>query len=258
MRRSLAILAAASFMIGTAQARIGDTEEQIRTGYGNPITVLPSRASDPGLTKCYSSDGFSIAVTYLNGHSVREMFVKSDNSKITKTEIDRLINGHASASSKEVQHMVGPESVTASVQVWRSADQRSRVAIYDSRTRGLFITTQQFIDLTNAKNRQITARANLPLLGSSGLPKETCNFSTRATRQCSGRSTEAVCQPCEVKVGAPRERETQRAPEESEPRVFRARSLLGDLASLRRHAPAQALRNRLDGRCAIVYEPRDV
>jgi hypothetical protein len=91
------------------------------------------------------------------------MFLKSDNSKITKTEIDRLINGHAGASSEEAQHMVGPESVTASVQLWRSADQGSRVAIYDSRTRGLFITTQRFINLTNAKNRQITPRANRPL-----------------------------------------------------------------------------------------------
>ena len=172
MRRSLAVLATASFFIGTAQARIGDTEEQIRTRFGNPITVLPSRPSDAGLTKCYSSDGYSIAVTYLNGHSVREMFAKSNNSKITKTEIDRLINGHAGASSEEVQHMVGPESVTASVQLWRSADQGSRVAIYDSRTRGLFITTQRFINLTNAKNRQITPRANRPLFGSSGLPRK--------------------------------------------------------------------------------------
>ena len=172
MRRSLAVLATASFIIGTAQARIGDTEEQIRTRFGNPITVLPSRPSDAGLTKCYSSDGLSIAVTYLNGHSVREMFAKSDNSKITKTEIDRLINGHAGASSEEVQHMVGPENVTASVQLWRSVDQGSRVAIYDSRTRALFITTQRFIDLTNAKNRQITPRANRPLFGSSGLPNK--------------------------------------------------------------------------------------
>jgi len=172
MRRSLAVFATASLIIGTAQARIGDTEEQIRTRYGNPITVLPSRPSDAGLTKCYSSDGFSIAVTYLHGHSVREMFARSDNSMITKTEIERLINGHAGASSEEVQHMVGPENVTASVQLWRSADQGSRVAIYDSRTRALFITTQQFINLTNAKNRQITPRANRPLFGSSGLPQK--------------------------------------------------------------------------------------
>jgi hypothetical protein len=169
MRRSLAILATVSLFIGNVQARIGDTEEQIRTRYGNPITVLPSRPGDAGLTKCYSSDGLSIAVTYVKGHSVREMFVKSDNSKITKTEIDHLINGHDNASSEEMQQMVGPESVTATVQLWRSADQESRVAIYDSRTRGLFITTQRFIDLTNAKNRQVTPKANLSLLGSSGL-----------------------------------------------------------------------------------------
>jgi len=168
MRRSLAILATVSVVIGTAQARIGDTEGQIQTRYGNPITVLPSRPTDAGLTKCYSSDGFSIAITYLNGHSVRETFVKSDNSKITKTEIDRLINGHPGASSEKAQPMAGPESVTASVQLWRSVDQESRVAIYDSRTRGLFITTQRFIALTNAKNRQISPRANRPLFGSSG------------------------------------------------------------------------------------------
>lgn len=194
MCRALAILAAASFMIGTAEARIGDTEEQIRTRYGNPITMLSSRPRDPGLTKCYSSDGFSIAVTYLNGHSVREMFVKSDNSTITRTEIHRLINGHASASSKEVEQMVGPESVTASVQVWRSADQRSRVAIYDSRTRGLFITTQQFIDLTNAKNRQITARANSRLFGSGGLPQ--------GNMQLFDKSTAAMQRPSQSKPSA--------------------------------------------------------
>jgi hypothetical protein len=181
MCRAVAILATASFVIGTAQARIDDTEEQIRTRYGNPITVLPSRPRDAGLTKCYSSNGFSIAVTYLKGHSVREMFVKSDNSKITKAEIERLINGHSSASSKEVQPLVGPESVTANVQVWRSADQGSRVAIYDSRTGGLFITTQQFIDLTNAKSRQITARGNSPLRGSGGLPQRNMRLFDKST-----------------------------------------------------------------------------
>ena len=179
MRRYLAILAAAWFVVGTAQARIGETENQIRTRYGNPITVLPSRPSDAGLTKCYSSDGFSIAVTYLHGHSAREMFVKSDNSTITKTELDRLINGRASVSSEKAQRMVGPENVTANVQLWRSADQRSRVAIYDSRTRGLFITTQQFIDLTNVKKQQITPRTNPPLIGSGGSPQRNTQFFDR-------------------------------------------------------------------------------
>ena len=180
--------------MGTAQARIGDTEEQIRTGYGDPITVLPSRSSDAGLTKCYSSNGFSIAVTYLHGHSVREMFIKSDNSTITKTEIDRLINRHANASSEETERMVGPESITANVQVWRSADQRARVAIYDSRTRGLFITTQQFIDLTNTKNRQITPRANQALLGSSGRP--------RGNTQLFDKSTAAMLRHAQPKPSA--------------------------------------------------------
>lgn len=190
MRRSLAILATTFFIIGTAQARIDETEDQVRTRYGNPITVLPSRSSEAGLTKCYSANGFSIAVTYLHGHSVREMFLKSDNSTITKTEIDRLIN----ASSEEVERMVGPESVTANVQLWRSADQRSRVAIYDSRTRGLFITTQKFIDLTNAKKEQITPRANPPLLGSGG--------PAQRSKQLFNKSTATALQHAQSKPSA--------------------------------------------------------
>ena len=160
MRPLLRIFAAAFFFAGIAQARIGDTEEQIRTRYGEPLTVLSSRPADVGLTKCYLSHGFLIAVTYLNAHSARETVTKADNSKITETEIHNLLDAHGSGSRWNAQQLAGPKSLTAGVQKWRSADERSRVAIYDSQTRALFITTQQFIDLTNAKRQQTASRGN--------------------------------------------------------------------------------------------------
>lgn len=161
MRRLLGILAAAALSSGTVHAGTGDTEAQIRARYGDPITVLPAHPSDTGLTKCYSSGGYLIGVTYLNGRSVREMLAKADNSKMTNAEIHKLLGANATDSSGNAQLMTGPRNVTAGVQEWRSADQRSRVAIYDSGTHALFITTQQFINLTNAKNRQIAAKANI-------------------------------------------------------------------------------------------------
>ena len=161
MRRLSGILAAAYFLSAAAQAGIGDTEEQIRAHYGDPITVLPSHRQDAGLTKCYSSGGYLIGVTYLKGRSVREMLAKADNSKMTNAEIHKLLGANATDSSGNAQLMTGPRSVTAGVQEWRSVDQRSRVAIYDSGAHALFITTQQFINLTNAKNRQIAAKANI-------------------------------------------------------------------------------------------------
>jgi hypothetical protein len=160
MRRLLSIFAAGFSLIAAAQARIGDTEAQIRMRYGDPITVLPSHTKDAGLTKCYSSNHFLIAVTYVNGHSAREIVTKADNSKISDREIKTLLKTNGRGSSWNAQQLAGPKSVTAGVQQWRTADQGSRVAMYDSQTRALFITNQQFIDLTKAQKRQIGTRAN--------------------------------------------------------------------------------------------------
>jgi hypothetical protein len=160
MRQLISILAAAFSLIGSAEARIGDTEAQIRNRYGDAITVLPSRTRDAGLTKCYSSHHFLIAVTYFNGRSAREIVTKSDKSKISDEEIQSLLKIDANGSSWTAQQLTGPKAVTAGVQQWRTDTPRSRVAIYDSQTRALFITNQQFINLTKAEKRQIPIRAN--------------------------------------------------------------------------------------------------
>lgn len=161
------ILAITVLLLAQAEAGIGETEAQIQARHGEPITVLQSRTSGAGLTKCYAAHGYVVAVTYLNGRSGREMIAKADNSKITAAEIEKLLQTNAGVAAASAQQLTGPTIVTAGVQEWRSTDQRSRVAFYDSQSRALFITTQKFIDLTNAKRRAVTMRAD-PGLGARG------------------------------------------------------------------------------------------
>ena len=157
MRRILALLALVSFLAEAAEGRIGESEAQIRTRYGEAITVGPSQ---PGIgpTKCYSSNSFLVSVTFLNGRSAREMIVKADKSNIADGEIQNLLDSSTSGSPAHGQQMTGPRIITAGVQEWRSVDQPTHVAFYDSQTRALFVTTQKFIDLTNGTKRQVIVR----------------------------------------------------------------------------------------------------
>jgi hypothetical protein len=168
LRILTAIVAIAFLAVATARGRIGETEAQIQKRYGDAVTTLPSRTSGAGLTKCYAARGYLVAVTYLHGRSAREMIVKADNSKMTDAEIYRLLGTNGNDASAETQALTGPKSVTVGVTEWRSLDQRSRVAFYDSHTRALFITTQKFIDLTNAQKRAVTLRGDAGGLGARG------------------------------------------------------------------------------------------
>lgn len=167
-RQSAAILALAFLSLATAQARIGETEAQIREHYGDPITALQSQTTSAGVTNCYSAHGFLVAVTFLKGRSVREMITKADSSKITDAEIQEYLNASIAGLAADTKGLTGPKTVTVGVQEWRSLDQHSRVAIYDSHTRALFITTQKFIDLTNANKRAVSMRSDAGGLGAKG------------------------------------------------------------------------------------------
>ena len=169
MRKIFAILAGTVFLHAGAQAGIGETEKQVRARYGDPITALPARTA--GITNCYSSKGLLIAITFLHGRSVREMITKTDRTKISDAELQKLLMANATDRSSDSPALTGPMTVTPGVQEWRSADRKSRVAIYDSHSRALFITTQKFIDLTNAQKRAVAFRADPGGRGARGRPE---------------------------------------------------------------------------------------
>jgi hypothetical protein len=157
VRRLLAILGFASVLIATAQARIGETESEIRAHYGDPIGILPSTVQG-SLTKHYLSGGFSIAVTYVSGRSARETLAKADNSKITEKEIRLLLDANAGGYAWSLQQLDNQKNAPTDLLIWRTDDQHSRVAFYDSRAQAFFVTTQRFVNLTNAMNRRTAAR----------------------------------------------------------------------------------------------------
>ena len=149
-------LAVALALAGSAKARIGDNAAEIRNRYGEPIALLKSKTRDPGAVKCYCWKGYIIAVTYVGGQSVREIFTKQNNSRITDPEIETALETNAGGLKWQAQAIVSPNGASAGVREWRTSDDGSRIAFYDTQTRALFISTQRFVDLVKATQRQIT------------------------------------------------------------------------------------------------------
>ncbi|MBA3606956.1 MAG: hypothetical protein H0W43_00345 [Chthoniobacterales bacterium] len=141
---------------GTAAGRIGETEAEVKARYGAPVFTLSSREA-ANLTKCLS-DGFSIAVTYVAGRSAREMIAKADKSEITEKEINRLLEANSGGFSWNPQQLAGQKNVPDGLLGWRTNEEKPRIALYDERTQALFVTTQRFINLTNAANRRSAAK----------------------------------------------------------------------------------------------------
>ncbi len=157
-QRLFGLVAAAFLLSESAEARIGETEAEIGARYGDPIATVGSSAQ-ASLTKCYLSGAFSIAVTFVGGRSAREMLAKADKSKITDKEIQFLLVANGGGSSWDAEPLDGQKDGPASLLAWRTVDERSRVAFYDSRMQAFFVNTQHFINLTNATNRRALAKA---------------------------------------------------------------------------------------------------
>jgi hypothetical protein len=148
MRELFITLAAALALAASARAAIGESEGQIRARYGEAVQVLPAHAADSSLTKCYFSNGFLVFVSYIKNHSVRETLTKANNSKLTPADVQDALRANGRGSAWTTAPLTG--SKAAGVQVWRTSDAESRVAIYDAQTHALFVTTQRFIDRTRA------------------------------------------------------------------------------------------------------------
>ena len=168
MQSPVIAFAAAFVFVASAEARLGETETQVQAHYGQPIALLPSSAGEAGVTKCYSTEGFIVSVTYINGHSTREIFSKPDNSKISEGEIHAALKSNRRDSAWKPEELISSNAAIAGVRKWRTIDQSGRIAIYDPQTRALFITTQRFIDVSNATRRHSLARTSSRTLGGPG------------------------------------------------------------------------------------------
>lgn|GEM_PF-1783863 len=161
-------LAVALAVAGRTEARIGDKEAEIHARYGDPIAQLTAKTRDPGAVKCYFWKGYIVAVTYLGGRSAREIFTKANNSHLTAAEIDAVLKANAGGLKWQAEEIVYSKGASPGVRQWRTSEDGSRIAFYDSETRALFISTQRFVELVKATQRQITLSRGNPVAGPAG------------------------------------------------------------------------------------------
>jgi len=163
--KSFIILALGIAFAGRTEARLGDDEAEIRAQYGDPIARLTAKTRDPGAVKCYFWKGYVVAVTYLGGRSVREIFTKANNSHLTGAEIESVLKANAGGLKWQEEKMNPP---TSGVRQWRTSENSGRVAFYDSQTRALFLATERFVSLVNTTRRQIPLQRGGTVLGPAG------------------------------------------------------------------------------------------
>src|SRR5262249_30019348 len=68
----------------------------------------------------------------------------------------------------KAEELVSANAPIVGIEKWRTNDRSQRVAFYDAQTRALFITTQRFIDFSNATKRQALARSSTTSAGGLG------------------------------------------------------------------------------------------
>jgi hypothetical protein len=101
------------FIVGvtaTAQARLGETPDQLVARYGQPLSVDDQKAQGDKVAAskvAFQKGGFEIDVTLSNGVSAAESFKKLNNEPFTLDEIQYLLNvnqqGHAWEAPDKVE-----------------------------------------------------------------------------------------------------------------------------------------------------------
>lgn len=89
------------FSVATVLARLGETEEQIQQRYGEPVGK-PTDETRREKSGTYIYNGFCIIVTFLDGKSHMEGYMKEDRkSKLSDAEIAVLLNANSFGNAWE-------------------------------------------------------------------------------------------------------------------------------------------------------------
>jgi hypothetical protein len=120
-----------------AYGRIGQAEQQIETLLGKPFRVLEDGR------KIYASGVFNVAVTYENGVSELELYVKRDHSALTSGERADLLR--LNAGPVPWINLNGNGWVAGNVQYWSPDNPRTRAGFYNEKFRYLVISSQRFM-----------------------------------------------------------------------------------------------------------------
>jgi hypothetical protein len=133
----MVLLLLSTFVLSTsAFARIGETTEQLNKRYGPPV----QKSHDNGDVRRYSFRGFTIIVGLNLGISQCEIYLKSDRSRMSESEIFGLLQANTGNSP----WLDDPDENMTNYVYW-SRDEKSRVGIYNLAGHSLMVTSKPFL-----------------------------------------------------------------------------------------------------------------
>ena len=138
MKTTIGILVVLVALTTIASARIGETEDEISTRYGQSIGDISTEAF--GKVRGFMSVNYVVAVKLIDGRSQMEMFSKNDQSDLSAGEIENLLRENGAGEWKA-------ELITGKPgwRRWRRED-GALIALYDAGRHFLYINSKQFYE----------------------------------------------------------------------------------------------------------------
>ena len=137
MKRYAVLLLLFIALIRPARANIGETEAEIEARYGKPLGDI--RTQGFGLMRGFASPEYVIGVKLIDGTCEMEMFSKKDQSEMSASEIERLLNENGGG------HWKAEPTGKPTWRRWRRDDQEG-VALYDVVRHYFYISSAKFYD----------------------------------------------------------------------------------------------------------------
>jgi len=109
MRIALLTLCFIVSVTATAQARLGETADQLVARYGDSLSQTDQKAEGDKIASSkvvFQKGGFQIDVTFSDGISVAESFKKLNGAALTAEEVQTLLNANSQGHGWEAPRMV--------------------------------------------------------------------------------------------------------------------------------------------------------
>jgi hypothetical protein len=139
------------FIVGvtaTAQARLGETPDQLVARYGQPLTEVDQKPEGSKVALAnvvFQKGGFEIDVSVNDGVSVQETFKKLNGQPLTLGEVRTLLNANAQGYGWEAP------AVMPQGRVWKRDDGATATAAEDG---SLTIKTREIIVKENTAKKE--------------------------------------------------------------------------------------------------------
>jgi len=138
MKTMIGVLVGLVALTTIASARIGETEHEISTRYGQSVGDISTEAF--GKVRGFKLTNYVVAVKLVDGRSHMEMCSKNDQSDLSASEIEKLLRENGAGEWKA-------ELITGKPgwRRWRRED-GALVALYDAGRHFLYINSKQFYE----------------------------------------------------------------------------------------------------------------